>query len=213
MSVSHAGWLRATTREFQTFSPPHRYHMNVVQLWRRTNGQTCWYTTISWWWLSKGTKFKFTFVYRPAVNNCVLVRYKRKDWNVCMICIKTRKNTAGRSLVLERQLRPSAGCTGSLLDVSGHAHTCVPSGVGMQKWLQPPLFTEHAFFTPVKSKRWISSQTPVYYVHHRNEISDTLFERGNSIAIKRFASSLYTNSANQLSGSVLSFKVKVKVKA
>jgi len=58
--------------------------------------------------------------------------------------------------LLERQLLPSAGCTGSLLDASGHAHTCVPSGVGMQKWLQPPLFTEHAFFTPAKSTRWIS---------------------------------------------------------
>jgi len=57
-----------------------------------------------------------------------------------------------RSFLLERQLWPSAGCTGSLLDASGHAHTCSPSGVGMQKWLHPPLFNEHAFFTPAKRK-------------------------------------------------------------
>jgi len=62
-----------------------------------------------------------------------------------------------RSTVLERQLRPSAGCTGSLLDASGHAHTWVPPGVGMQKWLQPPLFTEHAFFTPDSTKHRINS--------------------------------------------------------
>jgi len=89
----------------------------------------------------------------------------QRQTGVCLKPIETtmpknKKDWNGEVCILKRQLRPSAGCTESLLDASGHAHTWLPFGVGMQKWLQPPLFTEHVFFTPTYSNKTLISPTP-----------------------------------------------------